>query len=178
VRRAFSMVEVLVVILILAVLAGAVAPRLASFTALRVAPTARQTGDVLSIAARRDRLTSQRVAIDFADGTLRMLVLASSPEGSGSEWREVPLAPPVMLGEVELVSARLDGVELDPEQWRVELAASGRPVSMVLLLAGPGGKDPWTVELSPEGAAAQVRRGWSSPAFSGSSIELEEQSAW
>ncbi|NUQ67753.1 MAG: type II secretion system protein [Phycisphaerales bacterium] len=177
-RRAFSMIEVLVVILILAILAGVMAPRLATFTALRVEPTARRAGDVLSIAGRRDRLSSQRVAVDYADGVLRMLVLLPATDGRGSEWREDPLAPPVDLGPVMLVSARLDGVELDTDQWRVELAAAGRRPSLTLLLSGPGEHDPWTVELAPEGASAEVRRGWSGQGLSAGAVELEEQSAW
>ena len=177
-RRAFSMIEVLVVILILAVMAGAIAPRLVSFTALRVAPTARQVGDVLSVAGRRDRLTSQRVAIDYADHTLRMLILRPAADGVGSEWADDPLAQTVNLGPVELVSARLDGAELDADQWRVELATTGRRPLLTLLLAAPDGHDPWTVELAPESAAAEIRRGWSTDALAGKAVELEEQSAW
>lgn len=179
--RAFSIIETLVVVLIIAVLAMAVVPRLASLTALRVKPVADQAADVLSAAARRDQLTSQRVAIDFDsdDGRLRMLVLRPTDDARGMEWAEDALSPQVRLGQVQVVAARADTVDLDPARWRVEFfGASRRRQQVVLLLSGPGGRDPWTVSLSPDMAQAEVRPGWSQRQIEGAALELDEQEAW
>lgn len=173
--------EILVVVIILAVMAALVAPRLAAMTTVRVRPYAEQAADLLSTAARRDQLTSQRVAVEYDAETaaLRMLVLKPASDGKAVEWAADLLSPEVHLGETRVVSARADGVEQEPKQWRIEFSGATklRP-TVTLLIAGPGGRDPWTVQLTPESARARVYSGWPQKQLTGGGIELDEQQAW
>src|SRR5262249_48867512 len=110
------MLEVIVTVVIIAILATAVLPRLAAMGGRETRASALAVGDLISTAARRDSLTSQRVAISFDSERTRLTLttLVTSPDqGNVAEWREDRLIPAVDLGDTRLVDALADGVPMD-----------------------------------------------------------------
>jgi prepilin-type N-terminal cleavage/methylation domain-containing protein len=162
--RAFTIVELIVVVVILAVLAAAVAPRLASMGGRETRASAMAVGDLVSVAARRDALTSQRVAIEFNGdkGRLVLMTVDSAPSGSGApqaEWREDRLIPPVLLGNSKITDALMDGVALDARAWRVEFPQGGRRPGLELILSDAKGTEHWRVDLPSSAAHAAISAG-------------------
>src|SRR5258706_8186962 len=107
------MVELIVVVVILVILAAAVGPRLAAMGGREVRASAMEVGDLISVAARRDALTSQRVAIEFEGDKSRLVLMTMdvAPSQGGSplaEWREDKLIPPVLLGSTKITDASTD----------------------------------------------------------------------
>jgi prepilin-type N-terminal cleavage/methylation domain-containing protein len=162
--RAFTIVELIVVVVILAVLAAAIGPRLAAMGGREVRASAMEVGDLVSVAARRDALTSQRVAIEFEGDKSRLVLMTMdvAPSGGGSpvaEWREDKLIPPVLLGNTKITDASTDGVALDARGWRVEFPQGGRRPALALILSDPKGKEHWRVELPSSAAHAAISPG-------------------
>jgi hypothetical protein len=153
------------VAVILVVLAAAVGPRLAAMGGREVRANALAVGDLVSVAARRDALTSQRVAIEFQGEKGRLVLLAMDAvpaQGGGSasaEWREDRLIPAVQLGDTKITDALMDGVALDPRGWRVEFPQGGRRPSLELILSDAKNKEHWRVDLPSSAAHAAVSPG-------------------
>jgi prepilin-type N-terminal cleavage/methylation domain-containing protein len=174
--RAFTIIEVIVVVVILAIMALAIAPRLAAMGGREVRASAMAVGDLVSVAARRDELTSQHVAIEFdaAQAQIRLLTM-SSEVGDGSQepaWVPDRIIPPVPLGDTRVTAASVDGVTLDPKGWRVEFAQGVRRPSLVLMLGDATGKESWRVELPSSAAHAVVSSG-GDPGLSDQSVDLD-----
>lgn len=152
------MVELLVVTVILVVLAGAMLPRLGSGDSRRVRAVAESMADLLSVAARRDALTSQRVCLDFEQESAgaRLLVYTVRDDGS-AEWREDPLSARVPTEGAVVQSVVVNGIELDTRNFRVEFAPTDRRPIVVMTVADASGRFPWRVELSANGARALAR---------------------
>jgi prepilin-type N-terminal cleavage/methylation domain-containing protein len=162
-RTAFTIVEVIVVVVILVILAAAVGPRLAAMGGREVRASAMEVGELVSVAARRDALTSQRVAIEFEGdkGRLVLMTVDAAPAGGGAvaQWREDRLIPPVMLGKTKIADALMDGVSLDARGWRVEFPQGGRRPALELILSDAKGKEHWRVELPSSAAQAAIAPG-------------------
>jgi Tfp pilus assembly protein FimT len=152
------MVELIVVTVILVVLAGAMLPRLGSGDSRRVRLVAESMADLLSIAARRDALTSQRVCLDFDQQTegARLLVYVVKEDGV-AEWREDILSSRVGTHGAVVQSAFVNGIELDNRTFRIEFTPSDRRPVVALTLADASGRYPWRVELNANGAQAVAR---------------------
>lgn len=179
-RRAFSLVELVVVIVLLAIAAAVVLPRMVSGSGREVRSRADAIASLLSTAARRDSLTSQRVGVEYSleDAQLRVVVLTSGERGS--VWSRDPLTPPVSLGITRVIEATSNGVPLPEEGWRIELAQSGiRPSIQVMVGASPD-QDVYRVVLAPGAIEAVIYQG--SAALPDETIDLDaaggEDSAW
>lgn len=155
--RAFSIVEIIVVVVILGVLIGAMAPRLVALTGREAEGAAGRVADLLSAAARRDLLTHQRLAIEFDGSAARMRLLVLSEDGE--TWREDRLTPAVNLGEVKVSRAMADSAALDPANWRVEFPQDQPRPALVIGLASARGSEAYRVELPARAARAVVRSG-------------------
>jgi prepilin-type N-terminal cleavage/methylation domain-containing protein len=122
----FTIIEVIVVVVILGVLAAVAVPRLMAIRGSEAQAAAERIADLLSIAARRDTLTSQRLAVEFDGdaGELRLLTMSSPPDQAAAPslqvWRVDRLAPVARLGDALLHEATAGSTTLDPRRWRVE----------------------------------------------------------
>ncbi|CAG1003630.1 hypothetical protein PHYC_03080 [Phycisphaerales bacterium] len=155
--RAFTIVEVIVVVVILGILVGAMAPRLAALTGREAQAAAGRVANLLSAAATRDLLTHQRIAVEF-DGEasrLRLLVLSED----GEMWKEDPLTPAVNLGEVKVTRATMESAMLDAMNWRVEFPQDQPRPALLLVLSGGRGGDTYRVEIASRASRAVVRAG-------------------
>lgn len=150
------MVELIVVVVMLGVLAGLVGPRLLGWTHRDTEAAALKLADLLSAAARRDLLSSQRVSIDYdaKRGSARMQVLTVN--GRDSSWENDPLVPEVGFGDVKITIATADGVSMNAAGWRVEFSGSVARPAVGVVLAGDRGKETYRVDLASRGARAVV----------------------
>lgn len=161
-RPAFTLIELITVVVILAVLSSLVVPRVINWDERRAESGVQQVADVLSGAARRHLFSTQRLAIDFADGRLRVLTLRLRDPGSFSTndqtWLEDPLTPGIQLTDLELIEASADGRALPAGRFRVELPAAEPRPEIVLRLAMASGRNrrEWIVHLPPTADRAAV----------------------
>lgn len=158
------MIELIVVVVMLGVLAGLVGPRLLGWTHRDTEAAALKLADLLSAAARRDTLSSQRVALDYdaKRGSARMQVLTVS--GQGSSWADDPLVPEVGFGDVKVAAATADGVPQALESWRIEFSGSSARPALGVVLVGDQGKETYRVDLPSRGTRAVVTVGATPPA--------------
>ena len=162
-RPAFTLAELVVVTVTLAVLAGVMMPRLVRRDGRAAAQTAESVRQLLSAAAQRQTLTSQRLALDLSPGPgggLRLSLLVPSDadprEGSADAWRPDPLVVPVVMADAQPVGGAAGDQRLDAARWRVELSSeSGRPAVAIVLREADGARA-WRVELPSEAVAARV----------------------
>jgi hypothetical protein len=167
---------VIVVVVILVVLAAAIGPRLAAMGGREVRASALAVGDLVSVAARRDALTSQRVALEFDANTSRLVLMTMEGPGNGAppaaaDWREDRLMPRVDLGGTKL-EALADGVSLGAKGWRVEFPQGSRRPSLEFLLSDAKGKEHWRVDLPSSAAHAAVSPG-NALGMSDQSVDLD-----
>jgi prepilin-type N-terminal cleavage/methylation domain-containing protein len=154
----FTIVELIVVIVILAVAAGLVAPRLMNLGGRQARADAQAVAEVLAIAARREDQTSQPVAVEFdaERNELRMMVFAPS-EGTGGvpQWRTDRLAPAAVLRSTLIERAVSEGNELTGVRWRIELSQSSRRPAISVTLRDETHGDRWRVQL-PAGSTQVI----------------------
>jgi prepilin-type N-terminal cleavage/methylation domain-containing protein len=165
--RAFTFVELVVVIVILAVVAGMVIPRLTSWKSREGELAVNIVADLLTAAAKRDTYSTQRSAIEFDASTGRFRLLAlrvrdvQSFDPGGEEWVEDPLSPAAKLEGANLMSATAGIAELDPKRFQIEFpgagSAQGRP-GLALVFADTAGQQ-WTVRLPSTATRAEVTPG-------------------
>ncbi len=174
--RAFSLVEVVVVVVILAVVAGFAMPRVLNAGGRQVRAAAVSTGDLLSVAARREALTSQQVCVTYDEAThqivLLSLVTESSEGGSPAFWRVDRLAPAVRLGDAVVAAVEADGAAMDPASFRLEFTPGVRRASYKVSLTDARAKEQWTIELPAHADQAVVGPGSGSGLFD-HSIDLD-----
>ncbi len=159
--RAFTLIELIVVILILGIIAAAVAPRLGDSTLRRAQQQVRDVAGLLSAAVRRDATGAQRLALEFnaEEKRLSLLVLRAAAPGSRAlpQWSPDPLAPPVAFTDVRLRDALADGAPLDRRGWRIEFPRNQpRPEIELRLETGepPRAVTAWSVLLLPSASSA------------------------
>lgn len=161
-RAAFSVIELIVVIVILGVLAGALVPRIAGWSRRDAQAAALRAADVLSAAARRETLSGQTVAVEYdPDHGVRMLV--NDPAGGTDSWREDPLVPSVNLSGVRLISAFEDTASLPVDRWRVVFRSAGPRAAVGIVLAAERTEERWRVDLPAGGTRAVVTKGDAAP---------------
>lgn len=155
---AFTLIESIVVIVILAVSAGLIVPRMIDRDSRRAELEARSMRDLLSVAARRLAAATSQLAIDGDASGARVLVLGSpqeyDPFSSRRPWRLDPLVPPVVLEWTRVGQVIVDGVELPPGSWRINLDPASTPVTVAMLLSAE--RRAWRIDLSPDSTAASL----------------------
>jgi prepilin-type N-terminal cleavage/methylation domain-containing protein len=162
-RRAFSIIEVIVVVVLIALLATVIVPRLGAMTGRHVWASAEQVGDLLSMAARRESLSSQQVSVEYNEANHSIVLMALVPDtmegGSPSMWRTDRFFPPVSLGDTVISVVEIDGAALDPRSWRIEFTPGVRRPAVTIGLTDEDGKETWRVELPSLADHAVVNAG-------------------
>ncbi len=155
---AFTMVEIIVVVVILGVLAGLMVPRVISSSGREARRAAEAAAEVLSAAARRDSLSTQRVAIDFDGslGTLKLVKMGTNARGEAA-WVDDQLAPRAEMGSAIVTSAMSDTLTLDASgQFRVEFPVMGRRPDVTLVIEDSRRRETYRVVLSSSAVRARV----------------------
>ena len=149
-RWAFTIVELMVVLVVLALLSAIAIPRVASIDRRKAQVALDQLHDVLSVFAYRDSLGSQRIGFgpDEETGAIGVFIKEFDPTDpdSSDEWLPDRFVDPVFLPSgMELVDVRLDDRSLPLDDWfiasmpggdrpRIELRVASEQLSASLLL--------------------------------------------
>ncbi|MBL8763666.1 MAG: prepilin-type N-terminal cleavage/methylation domain-containing protein [Phycisphaerae bacterium] len=163
-RRGFSMVEVVVVTVMLAVLAAVLLPRAGGREARAERAVVEGVRLLLDAAGQRRVLSGQPVALEYetrADGGILAVSSWRKPVRSWDPpWSRDPLIAPVNLESLTLTNAQEDGRRLEGAAWRVDLSRSGmtgtRP-GLRLILASARSGQRWSVSLEPNAISATCR---------------------
>jgi prepilin-type N-terminal cleavage/methylation domain-containing protein len=152
----FTLIELVVVILLVAVLAGLIVPRLISTGEREARAEAEAVAALVGAASRRAALSAQPLALDYDGAALRAMTLrARDPmvfEVGNLFWTPELLLPAVELSHLRLASASADAEALDARGWRIELGGDARP-ELLINLQDPRGRV-WTVLLPPDAGGA------------------------
>lgn len=152
--RAFTLIELVAVMVILAIASALIVPRVMSGGVRQAEARLSALADVLTFAAKRARLAGQRVALEHDQRAERLVVLVrrsadATSFDSEATWREDPLLPAASLEGLEIREARVDGASIDLTRTRFELNSAGARAELTLALEAPGLNRSWTVLLDP-----------------------------
>jgi len=157
--RAFTLVELVVVVVLVGILAGLIVPRLVSTSGKQSENEAETLRLFLTQLAERASLSGELLAVDFdpAKQQLGPLAYRSTPAVSGAAetvaWVKPGLVRPVTLAVTKLAGVSIDGRRLPPgTPWRFELGGSTmtpRGVLSLSLAAETAGSESWQVDLLP-----------------------------
>lgn len=160
--RAFTLIELIVVMVIISIVAAVIAPRLRRDAWRDAERAARGVRNLLSIAASRDSLGSERLVIEIDRESSTIALLSNRLASDGTHAARVdPLTPPMNFAPLTLRSAAVDGRVLEAATPRIEFPEyEPRGVIEVSMeLAGTGGA--WHVVLLPGATQAEVSNGGS-----------------
>lgn len=161
--RAFTLIELVLVVVIFAIAAGFLVPRLIARDRREAERSADAIRELLTAAAQRELLTGRGVALDFDREAGVIQVLTPRPQESGA-WRSDvvlrpdPLIPAVDLAPLEITSAWNDGASLSPDRWRLMLSGLDRRPEIVLVVSDVRTGMIWRIVLATDGGAATMSR--------------------
>ena len=158
--NAFTIIEVIVVCVIVAIMSALVVPRFAGFSARRTEASVREFAELVSLAAAKDQVTSRGVALEYdgSRGTLRIMTLSTSASqlALGRQWQQDPLSRPVELEGARVVSLVADGMEQDPGRWRIEFPRTEPRPKLAIVLQADEGDARYGVVLSSGAMRASI----------------------
>jgi len=139
--RALTLIEMITVVIVLAVAAGMIMPRLTSSEGRVEAQELDRVVEFLSAISTRDSMAAQRVGVAYRDGVLEPLIAVPVQRVSaGAEvWRSRldrdGLIRAVRFEKWELVGARYAGRWMNDKEWMVEFDGSAARFDLELVLA-------------------------------------------
>jgi len=121
-QRAFTLVEITVSLVILAILAAIVIPRFTRTERRQFGRVVEQVSDLLIVYAQRDRLSRMPVGLYYdSEEQWLTVVLLDDPDAPGTDefgWRRDPTISPVkMPEEVNEIAAYENGEFIDIATW-------------------------------------------------------------
>jgi len=162
--RAFTMLELIVVVLLIAVLGGLIMPRLFGSDRREAERECEDVRRLLSVAANRSVVSGQSVLVKYDSQARKIdafvLREVSSSDGVRNEWWSDIMIPGVFLDKLSFRRGTSDVQALSTGSWSIEFTtAEPRPL---LWLAFSATNEPeasgWQVELLPEETGASRRR--------------------
>jgi prepilin-type N-terminal cleavage/methylation domain-containing protein len=121
-RRAFTLLELVIVIVVIALLAAIALPRLAATQSRRFQASAERVADLLTMFAQRESLGQKPVGLwhDVERNQIVLMVLDIDPAfpEAPADWYVDHLVAPVTLPEeITVMGVRLDGEHLGDVGW-------------------------------------------------------------
>ncbi len=165
-RPAFSLLELVVVIILLGIFAGVTLPRLVGGRERQGELEARRVAGLLTALAQREALSGRPVVLAYEAATAELAVLVrTDTTGDGTQaaaWTSPPLLTPVRLSNLQLSRLLVDGAPCPGGSFRVEVpTGQARPMIDILLeMAGSRARErsaAWQATLDPSQPAASVR---------------------
>lgn len=168
VATGFTLVEVIVVIVMLAIFGGLIVPRIIGSRVRQAEAESRQAQRLLTILAEREAISPEPQALEYdeRDGQLRLMVMRAAAGTSMDDpavWRADPGVPPLAFSQTHLAQALADGRALPRSKWRLVVGGDQpRPAMALVIRAGAssgGGaaaadSPSWVVALGPDASAA------------------------
>jgi type II secretory pathway pseudopilin PulG len=155
-NRAFTIMELVVVVVLLTVSAGLVVPRLVGGEDRKVRAGAERVGELLSALARRDAMLSQPMVLLYDAARERLYGEVLLREGGEAAWREDRLLPEASLQGLKVVSVQSDGAELDATNLRVELDQFSPRPAMRVVISDARERYFWSVDMPASALQAMV----------------------
>ena len=174
-RRAFTLIELIVVVVVLGIAAAAIVPKFTGTARQEADNAVDQVAELLRLFAYRQSLSAQQVALwrDGNDGRIHLLVMDSDPADPEAlpAWRPDRFAAPVSLPTgVELVEIQSNDQRVDPAEWTIASVPGGERPKIAIRIVGMGVDS--TVAL-PQGSPSVVRVDADKPApFAREPIDL------
>jgi len=140
-RHGFSLVEILIVVAVVAILAGLVVPRIGGLQRREESLAVDRVADLLTMFAFRSSAGMQPVGLlhDAEAGRLELLILDIDPSQADLPvvWQPDRLSMPALLPEgLEVVSASEDLATLPRGDWMIASKPGGERPRIELRLAG------------------------------------------
>lgn len=137
--RGFTLIEVVLVGVLLALLATMIVPRLGGMTRRKQDAAIDAAASVVAAFAFHESTGTRQLALsyneDFRQLELQILDVAGDDPGAKPKWRVHPSSQPVTLPEMlEITSITSDGDALDPERFFIASTSAGDRPAIVLRL--------------------------------------------
>ncbi len=160
--RGFTLLEVMVVVVILAIVATMAIPRLTGNEKRAFRHTIEQVADLLTMYAQREQLGQKVVGIyhDRQQNWLRLMVLdhdEDMPLRNQASWRDDRYVQPVKLPpfmQSHDVIFLVDGREYDAGEWPLSTEIGQARPQIEIILRGPN--DTARIAMSPHGVAPMI----------------------
>lgn len=161
-RRAFTLIELICVILILSVIGGLIVPRISSTDARANEFRARSIAGLFSAVARKDALASEPMRLEYnrEERTLELLVLRKREGERRARWVRDSLLPDADVSQLEPRTLYLDGIAQRPDEWTIEFPQNELRPAITLELQPTDETQRtrlWIVELLPYETKATLR---------------------
>ncbi|MFG0291684.1 MAG: type II secretion system protein [Phycisphaerales bacterium JB050] len=123
-HRAFTLMEVIVVLIVMAIAMGMIVPRVSTSTHRQSENMVRAVSSMVALCAQRSVAGSEISALvyDAEERTLRVEVLRQERgnyDRTDREWRSDPFAPEVRLETCRVQRVVMDGVSFNQESFRL-----------------------------------------------------------
>lgn len=144
-RRAFTLLEMMIVIVIIGLMAALIMPRLGASENRHFELAVDRTSDLLLMYAQRESMGNKPVGIvhDLSSNELRLVVLdrPDAWDQTDAEWIVDPLVRPVELPSqiipADNIEIRSDGEVIDTAYWPLTADAGEQRPSVEIRLRGP-----------------------------------------
>jgi prepilin-type N-terminal cleavage/methylation domain-containing protein len=175
-NRAFTLVEVLVVVVILVLLATMMVPRLLTNDIRIYRATCEEVADMLMMFAQRDALSQQPVGLFYDESAhqIQVRLYDIDPESNDPtpEWRRDRFIRPVQLPDfVELLEVREDHAIVDIRQWPLTSRPGQHRPWIEIVLGGPD-DEMTSISLAPHEVSPLVYSHSEQPPLIATPIDL------
>lgn len=137
VLRAFTLLEMIVVVVVLGVLAAMAIPRLSGTRSREYELKVEETADLMVMFAHRLSTSTKASGLQYDSHNRRLYLLTLQSEEDETYWVTDPLSPPVTFPqwmEEEAVSVFTDGDYVDTSQWPLTtMPGENRPLIEISL---------------------------------------------
>lgn len=171
-RHAFTLIELVVVVVIFAVLAAAIVPRLGGQDLRAAKMEVRAVRDFLSAVAVRSSLVVQNLAVvggstrkpgDLSgDGVTDFTLMSPRAKGNAADftaerpWTTDLTVPPVELTKLRIAAITCNGEPLAANDFSITFAAGEARPAVGIVLSLPDQSSFWRIELPPGVLTATV----------------------
>jgi prepilin-type N-terminal cleavage/methylation domain-containing protein len=174
-RRGFTLLEMIVVVLVLAILGTLIVPRLTGNQRREFRLAVDKTGDLLTMFGQRQNLGQKIVGIshNLDDNSIALIEIDSDSSGF-SGWRYdayvKPLRLPAFMSEAD-VEFYVDGDPYDASDWPLSSEPGQQRPSIEIRLRGPD--ESATLILSPHGVSPLILDDSNSSGMTRQAIDLD-----
>jgi prepilin-type N-terminal cleavage/methylation domain-containing protein len=175
--RAFTLLEITVALIVVAILAGLIVPRLAGNQTRQFRATVDKIADLLTMYGQRQNLSQKIVGIahDRDENSIALMEIDVSNPDLGGQWRLDPFVRPVRLPlfmtdtDIEFY---IDGDPCDPSEWPLSSEPGQQRPSVEIHMRGPDGAGA-TLILSSYSVSPTIIDGIHSSGTSRTEVDLD-----